>query len=244
MSSKQGISTLKQMIPQGLAKFYLENIKKVETPYRDYNHKYKCIFIHIPKTAGTSFGRTIFENRDPSVSHTDALYYKVFEPKLFREYFKFTFVRNPWDRVLSNFNYFRRTDKIERVPQLKETKFLTQYNDFESFVMDLCNPKIREHLLSMYHFRKQNEFIYDYKMNLLIDYLGYFETFNDDSDNILLKLNRSELKIPHLNSSKKEKDYKDVYTDKTRDIVSKLYPEDIELFGYNFDGISKRLICG
>jgi len=244
MVNKQLILNFKEMIPQGLAKFYLENIKKVESPYRDYNHKSKCIFIHIPKTAGTSFGRTIFENRDPSVSHTDAFYYKTFEPELFKEYFKFTFVRNPWDRVLSNFNYFRRNDHINIIPQSKETQFLTKYNDFESFVIDLENTKVKEYLLTMYHFRNQYEFIYDYKMNLLVDYLGYFETVNDDFEKILIRLNRPELKVPHLNESTKGKDYRDFYTDKTREIVSKLYPEDIELFGYNFDGISKRLICG
>ncbi|TVQ46862.1 MAG: hypothetical protein EA365_04210 [Gloeocapsa sp. DLM2.Bin57] len=243
MSDQHWLASFKQILPPPLAKFYLEKIKKVGNPYREYNHKYQCIFVHIPKTAGTSFGRTIFENRDPSVSHTDCFYYRVFEPELFKQYFKFTFVRNPWDRLVSNYTYFLRSDHVNASQPSKATKFLTNYQDFESFVIDLENPQMREYLFTLGHFRPQYEFICDYKLNLLVDYLGYFETLQEDFDKIVIKLNRPELELPYLNPSKKGKDYKDYYTDRTKKIVGELYKTDIDLFGYSFEGISKRLIA-
>lgn len=227
---------IKQTLPKNLARFYLENIKKVKSPYRDYNHKYKCIFIHIPKTAGTSLGRTIFENRDPSVSHVDAFYYEVFEPQLFREYFKFTFVRNPWDRLVSNYNYF-----LKQPSQLREKQFLDTFENFDHFANALEKPEVEQKMFTMYHFRPQYQFICDLKRNLVVDYLGYFETINEDFNKIVARLNRPELQLPHLNESKKGLDYREFYTEKTKKIVEKLYPEDIKLFGYNFDGIVKKV---
>lgn len=230
-------NNFKQAVPKNLAKFYLETIKKADTPYRIYNHKYKCIFIHIPKTAGTSLGRTIFEDRDPSVSHSDAFYYEVFEPKLFKEYFKFAFVRNPWDRLVSNYNYF-----LKRELRDQHKRFIENYEDFDSFVNALVEPKVVKEFFKLYHFRPQYQFICDFKDNLLVDYLGYFETINEDFDQIVIRLNRPELKLPHLNSSKKGLDYRDFYTENTKKVVEELYRKDVELFGYNFDGISKRVV--
>jgi len=235
-------NTFKQVIPKGLVKFYLANIKKVGNPYREYNYKYKTIFIHIPKTAGTSFGRTLFEERDPSVSHTDAFYYQIFEPKLFKEYFKFAIVRNPWDRLYSNYNYFKKNDSFQKTNTIAGKNFVSEYESFTDFLNALENPELVEKMFSIYHFRPQYEFICDYQLNLLIDYLGYFETLNEDFEKIVTRLNRPELKLPYLNPSKKTNNYRDAYTEKGKEIVKKLYPQDIQLFGYSFEGVTNRLV--
>ncbi|ELR97924.1 sulfotransferase family 2 domain-containing protein [Gloeocapsa sp. PCC 73106] len=229
--------SFKQIIPKSLAKLYLANIKKVCNPYRVYNHKYKCIFVHIPKTAGTSLGKTIFEDRDPSVSHSDAFYYQVFDTKLFKEYFKFTFVRNPWDRLVSSYNYFKKRDI-----QDEHKKIVESFDNFDGFVSALEDIQLAKKIFKLSHFRPQYQFVCDLRHNLLVDYIGYFETLEQDFEQIVIKLNRPELKLPHLNSSKEGLDYRDFYTEKTQKILAALYSEDIELFGYNFDGINKKVI--
>ena len=69
------------------------------------SHKYKCIFIHIQRTAGTSIENWIVGKDwwriDKETKHLLASQAKVKYRKYWDKYFKFSFVRNPWDRVVS-----------------------------------------------------------------------------------------------------------------------------------------------
>lgn len=99
------------------------------------SHENKCIFVHIPKVAGTSI-ISIFddqvkvktENRlllpfepdankfDPPPTHlriTDYVKYGHVSKEIFYEYFKFTFVRNPWDRIVSVYKYRGHASKYD-----------------------------------------------------------------------------------------------------------------------------------
>jgi chondroitin 4-sulfotransferase 11 len=66
-------------------------------------HSKKCIFVHIPKTAGTSVTDALFGT--PRPRHRPLQWYEGMEPELYKEYFKFAFVRNPWDRLVSGYHY-------------------------------------------------------------------------------------------------------------------------------------------
>ena len=92
-------------------------------------HKHKCIFVHIPKTAGQSIEKVFLEslqfdesrrpelllrpNNDPNkgpprLAHLKAQDYFEYEyitKETFYKYFKFSFVRNPWDRAVSHYLY-------------------------------------------------------------------------------------------------------------------------------------------
>ena len=67
------------------------------------NHNYKFIFVHIQKTAGTSITSVLNE-----IPGTEPLYYSHSQINVLKEeyedYFKFCFVRNPWDRLYSWWN--------------------------------------------------------------------------------------------------------------------------------------------
>lgn len=69
------------------------------------SHKYRCIFIHIPRTAGTSIEHWIagrdWWQIDPASKHLLASQAKRLYHRYWDEYFKFSFVRNPWDRMIS-----------------------------------------------------------------------------------------------------------------------------------------------
>ena len=65
---------------------------------RSYD-EYKCIFVHVPRTGGVAIAKSLFGNLGGS--HISiSLYRKVFSD-VFDGYYKFTFVRNPWDRLVS-----------------------------------------------------------------------------------------------------------------------------------------------
>lgn len=65
---------------------------------------YKCIFLHVPKAAGISISKTLFGNLGPC-----HITYDWFEQNLglvtIKAYYKFTFVRNPWDRLYSAYSF-------------------------------------------------------------------------------------------------------------------------------------------
>lgn len=75
------------------------------------NHRKKTIFIHVPKTAGTSLSSALGEPKDRSHSTMSALIEAELRKTLFllrrkkerriKKYFKFCFVCNPWDRMVS-----------------------------------------------------------------------------------------------------------------------------------------------
>ena len=75
--------------------------------FKDFHDKYKCIFIHVPKVAGTSIERSIFETNKWLIGHVKASDYIRIDKNKFESYFSFGFVRNPYDRVVSAYHYLK-----------------------------------------------------------------------------------------------------------------------------------------
>jgi len=162
------------------------------------------------------------------------------EPLLdIENYFKFAFVRNPWDRLVSE--YFYRTNRI---------KFYTA-KTFEGFVLqleDLINGKVSwpyarqkklkgedKHLWLndlKRHLCPQKSFIVNKNGKTAVDFIGRFENYADDCRMLREKFGFSN-NLPHANKSK-HSHYTNYYNARTRDIVSKVYKEDIEYFGYEY----------
>lgn len=194
----------------------------------------KTIFIHITKTAGTSVAKSLFGYLP---YHYTAIDYRVIYGRTkFKNYFKFAFVRNPWDRLYSAYRYLQSGGWNKEDKLWAETN-LAKYDDFNDFVLNwLSLSNIQEHI----HFKPQYEFIYDNKGNILIDFVAYFETINEDFSYIAnkLKLN-SSLGTHNANPGKS---YKDIYSKESSEKVALIYKKDINLFGYHFDKINTRLI--
>ena len=179
------------------------------------NHKHKYIFIHIPKTAGSSIesflnpsikcttnGDTFLKNK-----HESAVFYNTRDPNCFSKYFKFTFVRNPWDMVVSRY-FYRKT---------KQSNF---------------NISIKDFLLGNFNWIKYfNSLSIDGK--ICVDFIGKFENLEQDFGIVCDRIGIPRQKLPHRNKSN-HKHYTEYYDDETHEIVAKTYAKDIEYFGYKF----------
>ncbi len=140
-------------------------------------------------------------------------YYKIYSKQELKSYFKFTVVRNPFDRIVSEYFYSRR-------------RGLTQSRDFKTFVV---NGEIDTHSYPNHNIPQINFFV-DKKR---IDYIAKFKNLQEDFKTICDKIGIPHQELPHKNKTK-HKHYTEYYDDETKSIVEKKYAKDIEYFGYKF----------
>jgi len=180
------------------------------------------IFIHINKTAGTSIGNAIGL---PIKHHQTAreVIARIGKDKWVKAY-KFTLVRNPWDKVVSHYEYRRKRNKTDLATQdipFAEWVKKTYGPDKDPFYYN--NPKA---------FQPQVEWLKDDEGKISIDFVGKFESINEDFEQIKNAIGL-DAELPHLNASKRA-GYRTYYDDETREIVAQWFREDIEAFGYRF----------
>ena len=204
------------------------------------SHKHKFIFIHIPKCAGTSIERTLYDYAsdvsdivsDNKIAEVDKKW--CIETKNLRnehlfkfinrhnDYFKFTFCRNPYDKLVSAYKFFRLAKKYTTFRNfIKDTKL---FKDVKNILeQDFClNTGLEYHLLPGVYFTKHG-----------VDFIGRFENLQEDFDTVCDKLGIPQQQLPHKNKSN-HKHYTEYYDDETRELVAKKYAKDIEYFGYKF----------
>ena len=220
-------------------------VTNVGSSYKPFD-QYQCIFVRIPKTASRSISRALFGNL--SGGHTSMKRYQIiFSKEEFDCYFKFTFVRNPWSRIFSAYNFLKKGG-VNEADRRWAAANLASYRNFDDFIkrwLKISSIEQYNHLRSHIHLRPQYEFLcFPYKHQLSVDFLGFFENVQDDFEYIKNKLSLdANLALSHENKTApddKQLDYRDFYTNETRDIVAEVYKKDIELLGYNFDNSSLK----
>lgn len=196
--------------------------------------EHRCIFIHIPKTAGISVNTGLF-GCNTGYHRTIAGYQTIFSRREFGAYFKFAFVRNPWDRVASAY-FFLKQGGLHGDDARWAAKNLTPYNSFGDFVRGWLN---RGSVRLGRHFKPQAEYLcLPGKTTSELDFIGLYENLRADYDHVRKVLGTGTA-LPANNVTKsKHKDYRSYYTDETRAIVAAVYREDIALLGYTFDNSS------
>jgi hypothetical protein len=132
--------------------------------------------------------------------------------EIWQSYFKFAFDRNPWDRQISWYFY--------------KTKSKGQRPSFERFMESRARAYV------------DNYGIYTEDGTLAVDFLGRYESLNDDLAKVLEHLAiKRRIEVPRTNVTRDREGmggYRQLYTDKTRDIVGEWYAPEIALLGYGF----------
>lgn len=207
------------------------------------NHRHQFIFIHIYKVAGTSVLNAL-ENSTypyyvpsklrPSITrvarkfklspsfplrmHAKAKDAKSqLSPEIYDSYFKFAFVRNPWDWQVSLFEYARQ---YKNHPQ---NKLMCAFKTFDDYVEWRVT---QEKTL-------QKEFVTDQAGNVIVDYIGRFERLQEDFAEASQKAGL-DVRLPQMNKTKERKSYVEYYSDYTRQLIEDHFREDIDFFDYSF----------
>lgn len=207
------------------------------------SHKHKFVYIAIPKTASSAIRTALgnyseinsnhYNDEPPYRWHITALDLKkhFIENKWnWDEYFKFSTVRNPWDRMVSNYNFF--------------SKYITLYEknnkgkeDIYTMFIDILqkNPTFEDYIKN--HLQKEESYEFWYKDEtgtILLDFIGKVETLQHDFDSICKKIGISQQKIQCKNATKHEH-YSKYYTNETKQIVAEKYANEIDYFNYRFE---------
>jgi len=194
--------------------------------YAGYPNDYKCIFIHIPKTAGTSIVKSLFN----CVSrHTPYFEYQKANKQKFDDYFKFCFVRNPWDRLLSTYLFLKKGGLNAQDEKWAKNN-ISQYETFNEFVTSWVNET---NIMQWIHFYPQHYFVCDGDLNIMVDYVGRQERIDEGYDFVCKKLGMENNLLSKVNTTQ-HKHYSFYYSEEAKQIVEKVYHKDIELFGYEF----------
>lgn len=200
-------------------------------PYDDSDYRTNSIFIHVPKTGGTSFTNGLGLVHKPHVSISR---FVARDPAFAAQAFKFAIVRNPWDRLHSAFHFLRGDRYVSRDDRAFASRYLKAFSDFTSFCKALASPSIRREIMGYFHFLPQMHWLcLPGSDTPYMDYVGRFETLGDSFAVIADKLGVST-HLPFLNRTDRPA-YCDEYTAETRDIVAEIYAADIAAFGYTFD---------
>ncbi|MFZ5802060.1 MAG: FkbM family methyltransferase [Candidatus Omnitrophota bacterium] len=196
----------------------------------------QCAYIRITKCANTSIVHWLNSAcKHPIPPKSEGIGLRQFE-KQYPDFFKFTFVRNPWDRLVSCYEQKIRTKERFVYPKTigkwcDENRFATPHEiSFKEFVHFIYhNPdKIDWHWQS-----------YANRARLPLDYIGRFETLEEDIQTVSYKLGISQ-EFPHYNKSRHRTDYRTYYDEETRRMAAEIYAEEIQMFGYQFDSEGRR----
>tara|TARA_B110000495_G_C22916888_1_gene535616 strand:+ start:115 stop:759 length:645 start_codon:yes stop_codon:yes gene_type:complete len=210
------------------------------------SHDPKYVFVHVSKTGGTSVEKALggdiikFDGTGNSVNMQSPVcgttgnptgkhwslkdyFYRIFKQDvdIFSNYFTFAFVRNPWDRIVSNWRWRQK---------VMGKRFRKTYPDFNTYVNESVDP--RNKVGSMIEFSYRSPGGHD--QNITVDFVGKYESLQKDFNTICRKIGMKPQQLPHHNNTIKTKHYTEYYNKQTRDLVAKIHAYDIEKYNYTF----------
>lgn len=180
-----------------------------------YNKKFNTVFIHEPKTAGTSMEAAPFVS---GVGHRP--YYEIRDEigkEAWNNAFKFAFVRDPLDRFVSCFFHGYFSHRSE---------------DFVDFVRGSTTWKDLDYGGTK-HFLPQSDLICDEDGKLMVDFVGRYDRLDQDWATVCRRVG-VPFKLPRLRN-RNHLFYTQLYTSEMRKVVQNLYWRDYERLGVFFD---------
>ena len=205
------------------------------------SHQHRFIFVAIPKTGTHSVRRALrahlaaddleqvglfVSKRFPfaefeGIRHGHITLQQIrpcLEGDQFNSYFKFAFVRNPYDRFVSYCAFMSRQDG----------RFAADPRGFMKQVAFEFRPT--DHVL----YQPQHSFLVDADGSLLTDYVGRVEQMQASYDSVCARLGLQSADLERVNGSPRG-DYREYYDSELLEGVGTIYRTDLELFGYGFE---------
>ncbi len=214
------------------------NIRKYLFSARSFQHH----FIHIPKNGGVSIRRTLELERSVSLSNPYHYRYIDIADRVGRHLNFFSVVRNPWSRTASRYVFAQQSAR-----NWPDTDTRRQYilrASFADYVRDRTILPIPEHpgqpwMGPLSSWFNQLEWIRDERGIIACTCLR-LENLEQDLSVYMGK----SVRLVKSNVTEKQYDYRAMYTDQLAEIVAGTFKDDIDYFGFRFEGPATRNTVG
>ncbi len=174
--------------------------------------KHKTIFIHIPRNAGCSVCHELGEESNHASDFETIAELREKNPKAVLSYYKWTIVRNPWDRELSLYRYALDNNIVKDV-------------NFEEYLGKIKKQSIDNKIL------ERNQVDYFTKNNYIeLDQIVRLEYISGAWKKVCEQLNIEATELEHINKSENTKNH---YNQKCIDLVAEIRKKDIEFLNYD-----------
>jgi len=192
--------------------------------------KKKVLYLHIAKTGGSSIVRLLQNNdMDDRVlsnkrgSYEDKVEYFTEVAEHWDEYYKFTFIRNKFDLLISLYNYDR---------QLNGRWSLDSEVSFDSFIRDHIGCENTFVQKIQYNKLLDQHYLTHYGDEPLFDFVGHFNRYNDDLNHVCEHLGIENTEI-HVNAGSYDRSKKaDYYTAELEQVLRSKFPQEFACFGW------------
>jgi hypothetical protein len=178
------------------------------------------VFIHINKTGGSSIEKALGIGLDHSTAQEK---FEQLGADAWQRKFTFTFVRNPWDKVVSHYHYRVNTN---------QTGMGANPVPFDRW-LQLCYVERDPRYLDQERmFMPQRRWLVNPQGEMLVEFIGRFENLQQDFTTVCERLSlRAEL--GHAKPSGRGS-YRDYYDSASRDLIARCFEEDLQAFDYSF----------
>ena len=205
-----------------------ESVGAIRSPIKSLDPT-RTIFVRIPKNASTSI-TTLLYGEGRGVPHFSAEFFRRAYPRRFKSYLSFAALRNPIDRFVSAFTYFKSYSREPNERRLMDEtlNFIKDIDDFVLWINDQEDIN-RIQILKWHHFRKQKDYLCDMQGRIIVDLIFPVEDI-ETGLNILRASTGITADLPKVNASE-IKDVRNLNLDRIR----QYYSEDMNLWSWARD---------
>ena len=232
----------------------LINKKKTKTPLQNnlmseklVSTEHGFLYIGVPKAATRSILSVLRKDKFATSEFNEPISTYLEGNPSHKELFIFSFVRNPWSRILSTWKN-KIANPNEEAPRMIINRFDELYYNmpFEEFVDFVCDSESGGDTMGDRHWTSQHLFLKDDQGNLTPDFIGRLENLELDFSHVLSRIGFEYISLPWLNTrrgwssdsksmnSDPENYYREYFTPDLAKKISERYVEDISLFNYEF----------
>ena len=211
------------------------------------SREHKFIFVHPYKVGGSSVSEALLNNVDcVRVTPAHLKVRDIYKPNDIylrqqlqdvdlTKMFIFSFVRNPWDRLVSWHTHLREVwPKKSREPGPAYRPAL-EYN-FNDFIIKFVGGRFRFGKVGNGYDVNQYNFLTMPGKILRADFIGRTENLQEDFNKVCDQLGIVQIELERINVTENRRcDYREYYTEETKDVVANVYEKDITYFNYSFD---------